>query len=310
MRANLGSRVLQFAGARGPGAVGRLRRASGTARPTAASPPRIAPHAPYTVSDDDLRGAADAAAPAGCEGAHARRGRHRADQQEHRRRAASRPSRCSTDTGVLDAGCIIAHGNGIVAERHPAARQAARPGRRHPRPEGLPEVRARPADAHPATCMAAGVPVGYCTDGVASNNTHGHPGEHAHHGHLAEADRRRRHLVHERRWRCRWPARVGRRAGHAGARSASCASARCADVILVDCQRLPLPADARPGRRAGVLGAAHRRAHHHRRRPGADARPRSCSPSIARRCSPSSASARAEITDRSHGRTIQDYNAH
>ena len=73
-------------------------------------------------------------------------------------------------TGVLDAGCIIAHGNGIVADDIPTlATFADRVGVTHG-PKGYLKMAIGPLT--PITELrAAGVAVGYCTDGAASNNT-------------------------------------------------------------------------------------------------------------------------------------------
>jgi 5-methylthioadenosine/S-adenosylhomocysteine deaminase len=73
-------------------------------------------------------------------------------------------------TGVLDAGCIIAHGNGIIPSDIPfLAAHRARVGVTHG-PKGYLKFALGPLTPI-AELMAAGVPVGYCTDGVASNNT-------------------------------------------------------------------------------------------------------------------------------------------
>jgi len=73
-------------------------------------------------------------------------------------------------TGVLDAGCIIAHGNGIVDGDIPLlAANRDRVGVGHG-PKGYLKFaleRLTPL----RRLMQEGVPVGYCTDGAASNNT-------------------------------------------------------------------------------------------------------------------------------------------
>jgi 5-methylthioadenosine/S-adenosylhomocysteine deaminase len=73
-------------------------------------------------------------------------------------------------TGVLDAGAIIAHGNGILADDVGIlARYRDRVGVTHG-PKGYLKFAFGPLTPI-AALRAAGVPVGYCTDGAASNNT-------------------------------------------------------------------------------------------------------------------------------------------
>jgi 5-methylthioadenosine/S-adenosylhomocysteine deaminase len=73
-------------------------------------------------------------------------------------------------TGVLEAGCIIAHGNGIVPSDIPLlAKWRDRVGVTHG-PKGYLKFALGPITPI-MDLMAVGVPVGYCTDGAASNNT-------------------------------------------------------------------------------------------------------------------------------------------
>jgi len=73
-------------------------------------------------------------------------------------------------TGVLDAGAIIAHGNGILPDDVAIlARYRDRVGVTHG-PKGYLKFAFGPLTPI-AALRAAGVPVGYCTDGAASNNT-------------------------------------------------------------------------------------------------------------------------------------------
>lgn len=129
----------------------------------------IVPHAPYTVDDRHLSLAAD----------HARRLGVRVhvhaaeDIAQTRRSVADRgltPMQVLHHTGVLDAGCIIAHGNGIVDDDIPLlARHRDRVGVGHG-PKGYLKFaleRLTPL----RQLLGEGVPVGYCTDGAASNNT-------------------------------------------------------------------------------------------------------------------------------------------
>ena len=129
----------------------------------------IAPHAPYTVNDDDLRDAADAARRLGVRvHLHASEDIAQTNASVHSRGVT--PIQVLHETGVLDAGTIIAHGNGILGgdiQLLAAARD--RVGITHG-PKGYLKFALGPLTPI-AALRAAGVPVGYCTDGAASNNT-------------------------------------------------------------------------------------------------------------------------------------------
>jgi 5-methylthioadenosine/S-adenosylhomocysteine deaminase len=129
----------------------------------------IAPHAPYTVSDDDLVGAAAAATRLGVKvHTHAAE-----DIVQTNKSVASRgitPIQVLERTGVLEAGCIIAHGNGIVPGDIPLlGAWRDRVGVTHG-PKGYMKYALGPLTPI-MDLTAAGVPVGYCTDGAASNST-------------------------------------------------------------------------------------------------------------------------------------------
>ena len=80
------------------------------------------------------------------------------------------PIQVLAETGVLDAGVIIAHGNGIIdADIGLLAAHRDRVGVTHG-PKGYLKYRARAADPIRGL-LEAGVSVGYCTDGAASNST-------------------------------------------------------------------------------------------------------------------------------------------
>ena len=129
----------------------------------------LAPHAPYTVSDDDLRGAADAARRLGLRvHTHAAEDMHQTQLSVEGRGIT--PIQVLAETGVLDAGVIIAHGNGIVdADIGLLAAHRDRVGVTHG-PKGYLKYALGPLTPIRAL-LAAGVPVGYCTDGAASNST-------------------------------------------------------------------------------------------------------------------------------------------
>lgn len=129
----------------------------------------IAPHAPYTCTDDDLRGAADAARRLGVRvHVHAAEDMHQTQLSVDGRGIT--PIQVLAQTGVLDAGVIIAHGNGIVdADIELLAEHRDRVGVTHG-PKGYLKYALGPLTPIRGL-LAAGVPVGYCTDGAASNST-------------------------------------------------------------------------------------------------------------------------------------------
>jgi 5-methylthioadenosine/S-adenosylhomocysteine deaminase len=80
------------------------------------------------------------------------------------------PIQVLAETGVLDAGVIIAHGNGILdADIALLAAHRDRVGVTHG-PKGYLKYALGPLTPIRGL-LAAGVPVGYCTDGAASNST-------------------------------------------------------------------------------------------------------------------------------------------
>lgn len=129
----------------------------------------IAPHAPYTVDDHDLRGAADEARRLGV-----RVHIHAAEDMRQTHISLDdrgiTPIQVLDDTGVLDAGVIIAHGNGIVeGDFDLLARHRDRVGVTHG-PKGYLKYAIGPLTPI-RRLLSVGVPVGYCTDGAASNAT-------------------------------------------------------------------------------------------------------------------------------------------
>lgn len=168
IRADLGSAFFSTQGDEGVEASSAFaERWHGTAdgRITAS----LAPHAPYTVSDEHLRSCADHARRLGVR-VHTHAAEDIAQTRSSLATRGATPVRVLADTGVLDAGCIIAHGNGIVADDIPVlAEHADRVGVTHG-PKGYLKFALGPLTPI-AALQAVGVPVGYCTDGAASNNT-------------------------------------------------------------------------------------------------------------------------------------------
>jgi 5-methylthioadenosine/S-adenosylhomocysteine deaminase len=129
----------------------------------------IAPHAPYTVNDADLAAAADAARRLGIR-VHTHAAEDIIQTNASLRSRQITPIQVLEETGVLDAGVIIAHGNGILPDDVPLlARHRTKVGVTHG-PKGYLKFAMNPLTPI-ASLRAAGVPVGYCTDGAASNNT-------------------------------------------------------------------------------------------------------------------------------------------
>jgi 5-methylthioadenosine/S-adenosylhomocysteine deaminase len=121
------------------------------------------------VTDDDLRGAADAARRLGVK-VHLHASEDLAQAKASVSSRGLTPIQVLHETGVLDAGTIIAHGNGIFDSDIPLlAATRDRVGVTHG-PKGYFKFALGPLTPI-ASLRAAGVPVGYCTDGAASNNT-------------------------------------------------------------------------------------------------------------------------------------------
>jgi 5-methylthioadenosine/S-adenosylhomocysteine deaminase len=127
----------------------------------------LAPHAPYTVTDDDLAATAAAALEHDLlVHVHASEGR---DQVRNSlARHGKTPIQILERTGLLEARTLIAHGIGIVPDDLPAL-SAARAVGVGSAPKGYLK---HGFDTTPVRLLAAaGVPVGLATDGAASNNT-------------------------------------------------------------------------------------------------------------------------------------------
>jgi 5-methylthioadenosine/S-adenosylhomocysteine deaminase len=128
----------------------------------------LAPHGVYTVSDDDLRATGEA----GREHdllVHIHCAENRAQTRASRVQRGITPVAVLHDTGVLEGRTLIAHGKGIVAEDVPYLLRAAGRVGVGVSPKGYLKVA---EEITPIRLMlAAGVAVGMATDGAASNNT-------------------------------------------------------------------------------------------------------------------------------------------
>jgi cytosine/adenosine deaminase-related metal-dependent hydrolase len=129
----------------------------------------MGPHAPYTVSDADLRTLADHARRLGVR-VHIHASEHLEQTQSSLQRRGVTPIAVLKSTGVLDAGALIAHGCGIVEQDLPilaphAATTAV---------ACCPKVYLKHA-LHPLTpvrrLLETGVTVAAGTDGAAGHNT-------------------------------------------------------------------------------------------------------------------------------------------
>lgn len=130
----------------------------------------LAPHATYTLNDDDLAATARAAQEHDLL-VHIHAAEGRSQTVHSRERTGRTPIGVLHDTGLLDGKVLIAHGIGIVPEDLPLLAPAAADGRVGvgSAPKGYLKLG---FDTTPVRLLAAaGVPVGLATDGAASNNT-------------------------------------------------------------------------------------------------------------------------------------------
>ncbi|MFB2554530.1 amidohydrolase [Herbiconiux liangxiaofengii] len=143
----------------------RLRGSAGGRITTA-----LAPHATYTVTDDDLVATATAAQEHDLL-VHIHAAEGRSQTVHSRERTGRTPIGVLHDTGLLDGKVLIAHGIGIVPEDLPLLAPAAAEGRVGvgSAPKGYLKLG---FDTTPVRLLeSAGVNVGLATDGAASNNT-------------------------------------------------------------------------------------------------------------------------------------------
>lgn len=128
----------------------------------------MAPHAPYTCDDDFLRAAVEHAERLGV-GIHIHAAENLNQTQASLAKRGLTPIQVLERTGVLSRPVIIAHGCGILPEDMEILRRyAGRVGVAHT-PKTYLKLAAGMTPVR--DLIAAGVAVGLCTDGAASNNT-------------------------------------------------------------------------------------------------------------------------------------------
>ncbi|SDP01487.1 5-methylthioadenosine/S-adenosylhomocysteine deaminase [Nakamurella panacisegetis] len=128
----------------------------------------LAPHAEYTVNDDDLRRTAAAGRDHDLL-VHIHAAESRIQTRQSRAERGLSPIQVLSSTGILDGRTLIAHGKGIVPEDLPllaAARGRVGVGSA---PKGYMKVGEETTPIR--ALLSAGVAVGLATDGAASNNT-------------------------------------------------------------------------------------------------------------------------------------------
>ncbi|MFI9805327.1 amidohydrolase [Streptomyces sp. NPDC052301] len=168
LRAHLGEAYFSSQGPRGrEGALEFALRHRGTAdgRITTA----LAPHAPYTVTDADLTATADLARAHGLP-VHIHAAENRAQTDISVARHGLTPVEVLDRTGLLGTDLLIAHGTGIVERDLPLLERTGGRTAVATAPRGYLKF-AWPTTTPVRALRAAGVPVGLATDGAASNNS-------------------------------------------------------------------------------------------------------------------------------------------
>lgn len=128
----------------------------------------LAPHATYTVSDADLAATASASHEHGLL-VHIHAAESRTQTRHSLERHGYTPIEALRRAGLLDTRTLIAHGIGIVPEDLPALSAASSRVGVGSAPKGY--LKQGPDTTPMRLLAAAGVPVGLATDGAASNNT-------------------------------------------------------------------------------------------------------------------------------------------
>ncbi|MXM63016.1 amidohydrolase family protein [Streptomyces sp. HUCO-GS316] len=168
MRAQLGEAYFSS-----PGTQGREKSLEFALRHRGGAGGRIttalAPHAPYTVTDDDLAATARLARAHGLPvHLHAAENRDQADTSLARHGVT--PIEVLERTGLLDTDVLIAHGTGILERDLPVLERAGGRTAVATAPRGYLKF-AWPTTTPVRALRDIGIPVGLATDGAASNNS-------------------------------------------------------------------------------------------------------------------------------------------
>ncbi|MEU5317986.1 amidohydrolase [Streptomyces sp. NPDC021056] len=129
----------------------------------------LAPHAPYTVTDDDLAATADLAREHGLP-VHLHASENRDQAETSLERHGVTPIGVLARTGILDADVLIAHGTGILDRDLPVLADATGRVAVATAPRGYLKF-AWPTTTPVRALHDLGIPVGLATDGAASNNS-------------------------------------------------------------------------------------------------------------------------------------------
>lgn len=129
----------------------------------------LAPHAPYTVTDDDLAATAALAREHGLP-VHLHASENRDQAETSLERHGVTPIEVLARTGILDADVLIAHGTGILDRDLPVLAGASGRVAVATAPRGYLKF-AWPTTTPVRALRDLGIPVGLATDGAASNNS-------------------------------------------------------------------------------------------------------------------------------------------
>lgn len=129
----------------------------------------LAPHAPYTVTDDDLAATAELARTHGLP-VHIHAAENRDQTETSLARHGMTPIGVLERTGLLDTGLLIAHGTGIVEGDLPLLERTQGRTAVATAPRGYLRF-GWPTTTPVRALRSVGVPVGLATDGAASNNS-------------------------------------------------------------------------------------------------------------------------------------------